>query len=63
MARDSVACICQVYREGNRVADWTANYALSLSVGSHRPLHPSSGVLGLLLDDISGVSLFWAVRS
>lgn len=53
-----MVCINHVYRKGNRAMDWLANFALSLSVGSHFLDKPFSRVLGLLLKDISMFTYF-----
>ncbi|WCJ36333.1 Polynucleotidyl transferase ribonuclease H-like superfamily protein [Euphorbia peplus] len=45
-----------VYREGNRAADWMANFAGSLALGHHECVVPPAGLQEFLDDDRSGRS-------
>ncbi|PKI72053.1 hypothetical protein CRG98_007548 [Punica granatum] len=57
LVRDWQVQICHTYREGNACADWMGWSATRLSPRSHFYAHPPSGVLPLLLGDLSGASL------
>lgn len=51
-----------MYREGNRVTNWLTNMAVIMPIGSHDLNSPPSGVLGLLLEDISRACIPQFVR-
>ncbi|KAK4263275.1 hypothetical protein QN277_028711 [Acacia crassicarpa] len=55
MQQDWRIRIAHVYREGNRCADFLANYALTLAVGNHTLEEPPDAMKNLLRDDAEGV--------
>ncbi|WCJ23870.1 Polynucleotidyl transferase ribonuclease H-like superfamily protein [Euphorbia peplus] len=54
--------IVHVYREGNRAADWLANFAGLLSLGHHEFDVPPAGIQDILVADCSGVSFTRNIR-
>lgn len=48
--------LCHICREGNKVADWIANWVVHLQVGVHVLESPPAGVIILLQADIRGIS-------
>ncbi|MCI17863.1 non-LTR retroelement reverse transcriptase-like [Trifolium medium] len=44
-----------IYRQANQVADWIANYALSIPTGSVILSHPPPGCYNLLWQDVANV--------
>ena len=56
LERDWTVEIRHTYKEGNRCADWLANYSLTQSLGSHISQDPPSELLSLLLADALGVA-------
>ncbi|KAL2326748.1 hypothetical protein Fmac_020175 [Flemingia macrophylla] len=62
MEGDWMVRITRCYREGNKVADWMANYAYDLEVGLHVLDVPPLGCVKLLAEDSAGVCKHRIVR-
>ncbi|KAJ1398438.1 Ribonuclease H domain [Sesbania bispinosa] len=56
--KDWTVKISHEFREGNRAADWLAEYAFNFSLGYHFLSDPPLGICPILRDDIVGVAFY-----
>jgi len=52
---ESAKLLLLIYRHTNKIDDWLANHALSLSAGISSLIHPPAGCVNPLWRDVAGV--------